>query len=110
MPFVHITWLPKACRTAAVRKEVSEAVMKALISVKSADISPANLVVRFSENTSDGFPCAARARAALSLHPASTRASNSLTRRLPKGFSQSPELAAPQKDAGDYPFKDVPRR
>ena len=28
MPFVQITWLPKACRTAAVRKEVAEAVIK----------------------------------------------------------------------------------
>ena len=28
MPFVHITWLPKACRTAAVRKEVADAVIK----------------------------------------------------------------------------------
>jgi hypothetical protein len=28
MPFVHITWLPKACRTAAARKEVADAVIK----------------------------------------------------------------------------------
>ena len=28
MPFVQITWLPKACRTAAVRKEIVDAVMK----------------------------------------------------------------------------------
>jgi hypothetical protein len=28
MPFVHITWLPKTCRSAAVRKEVAEAVIK----------------------------------------------------------------------------------
>jgi hypothetical protein len=28
MPFVHIAWLPKACRTAAVRKEVADAVIK----------------------------------------------------------------------------------
>jgi len=28
MPFVQITWLPKACRNAAVRKEVADAVMK----------------------------------------------------------------------------------
>ena len=28
MPFVQITWLPKACRTAAVRKEIADAVMK----------------------------------------------------------------------------------
>lgn len=84
MPFVQITWLPKACRTAAVRKEVAEAVIKvkettasyqphrtslttitslitfplrfvlsqAMASVKGADISPDNLVVRFGEGTS----------------------------------------------------------
>ena len=50
MPFVHIAWLPKACRTAAVRKEVADAVIKAMTNVKSADISTANLVVRFSES------------------------------------------------------------
>ena len=72
MPHVHIAWLPKACRTAAPRKEVADAVIKAMLSVKSADISPNNLVVRFSESV-DGFP-------------------------LPKGFSENPELQAPQKD------------
>jgi hypothetical protein len=28
MPFVQIAWLPKACRTAAVRKEIADAVIK----------------------------------------------------------------------------------
>jgi hypothetical protein len=28
MSFVHISWLPKACRTAAVRKEVADAVIQ----------------------------------------------------------------------------------
>jgi hypothetical protein len=28
MPFVQITWIPKACRTAAVRKKVADAVIK----------------------------------------------------------------------------------
>ncbi len=28
MPFVQITWLPKACRTAAVRQQVADAVIK----------------------------------------------------------------------------------
>jgi len=46
--------------------------MKAMINVKSADISPKNLVVRFGESV-DGFP-------------------------LPKGHSQNPELAAPVKE------------
>ncbi|CAJ1953481.1 unnamed protein product [Cylindrotheca closterium] len=71
MPFVHITWLPKACRTAAVRKEVADAVIKAMCAQKDADISPENLVVRFSEAV-DGFP-------------------------LPKGHSENPALQAPQK-------------
>tara|TARA_B110001452_G_C14922869_1_gene322707 strand:- start:144 stop:353 length:210 start_codon:yes stop_codon:yes gene_type:complete len=69
---VQITWLPKACRTAAVRKEVADAVIKAMCSVESAEISPKNLVVRFGESV-DGFP-------------------------LPKGHSHNPELAAPQKE------------
>jgi hypothetical protein len=70
MPFVQITWLPKACRTAAVRKEVADAVIKAMVGIKGADISPDNLVVRFGESV-DGFP-------------------------LPKGHSENPDLQAPQ--------------
>lgn len=80
MPFVHITWLPKTCRNAAVRKEVADAVIKAMVSVQGADISPANLVVRFSEAV-DGFP-------------------------LPKGHSESPELQAPQKPGAEAFLKD----
>ena len=38
MPFVQIAWLPKACRTAAVRKEVADAVLKAMCAVKGADV------------------------------------------------------------------------
>ena len=80
MPFVNISWLPKACRNAAVRKEVSDAVIKAMVSVKSAEISPDNLVVRFSESV-DGFP-------------------------LPKGHSANPELQAPQKEGAEAFLKD----
>ena len=50
MPHVHIAWLPKACRTPAVRKEVADAVIKAMTAVKSADVAPDKLVVRFSES------------------------------------------------------------
>eukprot|EP00527_Entomoneis_sp_CCMP2396_P009084 CAMPEP_0198136952 /NCGR_PEP_ID=MMETSP1443-20131203/506_1 /TAXON_ID=186043 /ORGANISM="Entomoneis sp., Strain CCMP2396" /LENGTH=82 /DNA_ID=CAMNT_0043798259 /DNA_START=98 /DNA_END=346 /DNA_ORIENTATION=+ len=75
MPFVQITWLPKACRTAAVRKEVADAVIKAMVSVKGADISAENLVVRFGEAV-DGFP-------------------------LPKGHSENPEFAAPVKPGAE---------
>jgi hypothetical protein len=62
----------QTCRNAAVRKEVSDAIIKAMVGVKSAEISPQNLVVRFSEAV-DGFP-------------------------LPKGYSDNPELQAPSKD------------
>jgi len=80
MPFVQITWLPKACRTAAVRKEVADAVMKAMTGVKSADISPENLVVRFGEAV-DGFP-------------------------LPQGHSENPALRAPQTPGAEAFLKD----
>jgi hypothetical protein len=46
--------LPKACRTPEVRKEVANAVIKALVNVKSAEITPDKVVVRFSEAV-DGF-------------------------------------------------------
>ena len=75
MPFVHVTWLPKTCRNAAVRKEVSAAIMNAMSNVKSADIDPKNLVVRFSEAV-DGFP-------------------------LPCGFSANPDLGVPQKEGAE---------
>ena len=48
MPFVQITWLPKACRTAAVRQAVADAVIKAIVGVKGAEAAPANVVVRES--------------------------------------------------------------
>ena len=50
---------------------MADAIIKAMVAVKSAEISPENLVVRFGESV-DGFP-------------------------LPKGFSENPELKAPQK-------------
>jgi hypothetical protein len=46
-----------------------------MASVKSAEISPDNLVVRFAESV-DGFP-------------------------LPKGFSENPDLNAPQKPGAE---------
>lgn len=54
MPFVHVAWLPKACRTAEVRKEVARAVINALVNVKGAEITADKVVVRFSEAV-DGF-------------------------------------------------------
>lgn len=80
MPFVQITWLPKACRTASTRKKVADAVLKAMVSVKEADISPENLVVRFSESV-DGFP-------------------------LPKGHSHNPDLHLEPKEGAEAFLKD----
>ena len=77
MPFVQVTWIPKACRTPAVRKEVADAIIKAMLSVKSAEIAPENLVVRFGVSV-DGFP-------------------------LPKGHSASTALQAPTKE-GPQPY------
>eukprot|EP00286_Rhodomonas_abbreviata_P010216 CAMPEP_0181328492 /NCGR_PEP_ID=MMETSP1101-20121128/22752_1 /TAXON_ID=46948 /ORGANISM="Rhodomonas abbreviata, Strain Caron Lab Isolate" /LENGTH=68 /DNA_ID=CAMNT_0023437399 /DNA_START=11 /DNA_END=217 /DNA_ORIENTATION=- len=50
-----VTWLPKACRTPAVRKEVASAIIKAVCAVKNAEITPDKVVVRFGE-ACDGFP------------------------------------------------------
>ena len=39
MPFVQVTWLPKACRRSPeVRKQVADAILKAMVSVKGAEI------------------------------------------------------------------------
>ena len=54
MPFVHVAWLPKACRTSAVRKEVASKIIKALVSCELAEITADKVVVRFSESV-DGF-------------------------------------------------------
>lgn len=54
MPFVHVAWLPKACRTSQVRKDVAAAIIKAVCGVTSAQITPDKVVVRFSEAV-DGF-------------------------------------------------------
>jgi len=75
MPFVQITWLPKACRTAAVREEVARAVIKAMTSVTAAEVSPDNLVVRFGESV-DAFP-------------------------LPMGYSRNAKLRAHPSSAPD---------
>jgi hypothetical protein len=58
MPFVHITWLPKTCRTAAVRKEVADAVIK----VRSAACICSFVCVHM-------LLCVCCARVHLSIHP-----------------------------------------
>lgn len=57
------------------RALISCFVHQAMVAVEGADISPQNLVVRFSEAV-DGFP-------------------------LPKGHSESPDLQAPQKPGAE---------
>ena len=57
MPSIMITWLPKACRNAEVRKEVAAAVIKAITAsdiATKAEIPRENVVVRFGEGV-DGF-------------------------------------------------------
>jgi phenylpyruvate tautomerase PptA (4-oxalocrotonate tautomerase family) len=54
MPFIHVAWLPKACRTPEIRKEVAKAIIKSVCAVHGAEISPDKVVVRFSEAV-DGF-------------------------------------------------------
>eukprot|EP00281_Chroomonas_sp_CCMP1168_P026103 CAMPEP_0206233030 /NCGR_PEP_ID=MMETSP0047_2-20121206/11752_1 /ASSEMBLY_ACC=CAM_ASM_000192 /TAXON_ID=195065 /ORGANISM="Chroomonas mesostigmatica_cf, Strain CCMP1168" /LENGTH=74 /DNA_ID=CAMNT_0053656847 /DNA_START=87 /DNA_END=311 /DNA_ORIENTATION=+ len=55
MPNIMVTWLPKACRTPAVRKQVAAAIIKACVSVKDAEITADKVVVRFGE-ACDGWP------------------------------------------------------
>lgn len=58
MPLVIINWIPKASRTAAVRKEVAAAVIEALTKTEAgrkAEITPDKVVVRFAESQ-DGWP------------------------------------------------------
>eukprot|EP00192_Tetraselmis_astigmatica_P022830 CAMPEP_0117655160 /NCGR_PEP_ID=MMETSP0804-20121206/4132_1 /TAXON_ID=1074897 /ORGANISM="Tetraselmis astigmatica, Strain CCMP880" /LENGTH=75 /DNA_ID=CAMNT_0005461495 /DNA_START=57 /DNA_END=284 /DNA_ORIENTATION=- len=58
MPFVMITWVPKACRNAETRKTVAAAVINALCTgeaAKAADITPDKVVVRFATREDD-FP------------------------------------------------------
>eukprot|EP00529_Nitzschia_sp_RCC80_P040106 CAMPEP_0113490684 /NCGR_PEP_ID=MMETSP0014_2-20120614/27173_1 /TAXON_ID=2857 /ORGANISM="Nitzschia sp." /LENGTH=82 /DNA_ID=CAMNT_0000384463 /DNA_START=69 /DNA_END=317 /DNA_ORIENTATION=- /assembly_acc=CAM_ASM_000159 len=80
MPFVHVTWLPKACRTAKVRKEIADAVMKVMVAHPDADIAKENLMVRFSESV-DGFP-------------------------LPKGHSMNPDLQGAVNPEAEAYLKD----
>ena len=42
----RITWLPKACRNAAVRQQVAEAVIKAICGVTASETTPDKVVVR----------------------------------------------------------------
>ena len=47
----RITWLPKACRNAAVRQQVAEAVIKAICGVTASETTPDKVVVRARRRT-----------------------------------------------------------
>jgi len=50
MPFVMVTWVPKAARQSPeVRKAVAKAVIQALVGVQAAEVTPDKVVVRFAE-------------------------------------------------------------
>ena len=48
---LRITWLPKACRNAAVRQQVAEAVIKAICGVTASETTPDKVVVRARRRT-----------------------------------------------------------
>ena len=93
MPFIHVTWLPKACRTASTRKEVADAIIKAVTAVKSADIAPENLVVRFSESVG-GFPLP---KGYSEKYARGMTATSPLVTFDPRLSPSSPDLSAPDK-------------
>ena len=56
MSFVQMSWLPEACGTTAVQKEVATTVIKARVGVKNTDVSPDNLVIFHSQKVSVTIP------------------------------------------------------
>ena len=82
----RITWLPKACRNAAVRQQVAEAVIKAICGVTASETTPDKVVVR------------ARRRRNTRYNPTTTRhagfGESTDAFPLPKGYSLNPELQA----------------
>eukprot|EP00965_Chrysotila_dentata_P201869 6180799-Pleurochrysis_carterae.AAC.2 len=107
MPFVQVTWLPKAARTAEVRKQVADAIIKAMVGVKEAEISPQNLVRTLSEAMLQlCFHLPERLKQLRVLHAEKfvytafqvVRFGESVDGfPLPKGYSENPELQAPVK-------------
>ena len=96
MPLVHVTWLPKTCRTAAARKEVADAIIKAMIGCKSADIHPNNMCVRCLPCYHDAYSCITMPTPCPTCRV--VRFSESVGGfPLPKGYSLNPELQAEDK-------------
>ena len=85
----RITWLPKACRNAAVRQQVAEAVIKAICGVTASETTPDKVVVRAHRRHNN----------AIHRHPQHAGFGESTDAfPLPKGYSLNPELQA-QPDA-----------
>ena len=82
----RITWLPKACRNAAVRQQVAEAVIKAICGVTASETTPDKVVVRARRRHSTRYNAITPRRAGFG---ESTDAFP-----LPKGYSLNPELQA----------------
>ena len=81
----RITWLPKACRNAAVRQQVAEAVIKAICGVTASETTPDKVVVRARRRHNN----------AIHRHPQHAGFGESTDAfPLPKGYSLNPELQA----------------
>ena len=82
----RITWLPKACRNAAVRQQVAEAVIKAICGVTASETTPDKVVVRARRRHNTRYNAITTRNAGFG---ESTDAFP-----LPKGYSLNPELQA----------------
>jgi hypothetical protein len=51
-----MSWLPEACCTTAVQKEVATTVIKAMVGVKNTDVSPDNHVIFHSQKVTVTVP------------------------------------------------------
>ena len=83
----RITWLPKACRNAAVRQQVAEAVIKAICGVTASETTPDKVVVRRA-------PAPQHAIDATQRHKHAGFGESTDAFPLPKGYSLNPELQA----------------
>ena len=84
----RITWLPKACRNAAVRQQVAEAVIKAICGVTASETTPDKVVVRARRR------CNQHAINATQRHKRAGFGESTDAFPLPKGYSLNPELQA----------------
>ena len=83
----RITWLPKACRNAAVRKQVAEAVIKAICGVTASETTPDKVVVRARRRRNTPST-----RFNATTHAGFGESTDAFP--LPKGYSLNPDLQA----------------